>query len=60
MAPLIHSTRRCSCCGLPHDHVDVFATKGKTVKLWYICPEFGQRVRVVLATDEEPENEHGA
>jgi hypothetical protein len=57
MAPLTHSTTRCPCCGLAHDRIEVFATQGKTVKFWYICPEFGQRVRAAIASEEEPESQ---
>ena len=54
MAPMDHSTSRCPCCGLPHERLPVFATvDGKKVNLWYICPEFGQRVRVPIAVEDE-------
>ncbi len=60
MAPINHSTTRCPCCGRPHDRVDIFATiTEQAVKLWYICPEFGQRVRVPLAFDDEEPEERG-
>jgi hypothetical protein len=56
---MIHSTTRCPCCGLPHERVEIFATKGTAIKLWYICPEFGQRVRVAIPCDDEPDEPTG-